>query len=445
MSQNNDDPSSSSSVCSKMTQKSALGKRKRPLSNDDFEELSSASNSNTSVIGDGDIPSKTNEWNAELISNRLHIHVTHREYLDPYSHFMKEYLKIKQDSKFCNCILEQFPNLIKDPDPPVAPTFIVDITGQDEINTSNIANQQKQIIEKQLAKFDDSFKLRIECFEYVFNCWDDLDCEYINQINISHALKKVQELDCQFEKSSLYLCEWFNRKSKEKKVIVLEMCRWIFYGLKLFYDQLLFMMNHSHNGDPVTEKMFLDLFTAFVRIFHLKIYDTTKTEHYFTIGEREFISEPDAIIYKFTESESCDAARLESSVFVVAKVKQYCKDKKKDRTSNLRHASDDLAQVADHIASNVKGQHIGDMLAVTQSSSALGNNGVFGFIVQGTKVTLTSLKVGDDFFESKGFSVAANGINGTVNYSKQCNILLKRGRHELIPVMLSMATLFKSD
>ncbi|CAG2201980.1 unnamed protein product [Mytilus edulis] len=423
MSQNNDDSSSSSSVCSKETpQKSALGKRKRSVSNDESEVLSSTSNSNTSGIGDGNIPLKTDKWNAITISNRLQI--TYREYSDPYSHFIKEYITIKQDSKFCNCILEQFPNLIKEPDPPAAPTFIVhvDNIGQDERNTTNITNQQKQIVESALATLDDSFKLRIECFEYVLNCWDDLDCEYISQITVSSALKKVQELDRQFERSSLYLGEWFNRKSKEKKVLVLEMCR-------------------CHNGDPVTEKMFLDLFTAFVRIFDLKIYDTTKTERYFTIGEREFISEPDAIIYKFTESESCDAARLESSVFVVAKVKEYCKDKKKDR---IRHVSANLDLVADHIDSNVKGQHIGNMLAVTQSS-ALGNNGTFGFIVQGTKVTLTSLKVGDDFFESKDSTVAANRTNGTVNYSKRCNILLKRGRRELIPVMLSMSTLFKND
>ncbi|XP_076106188.1 uncharacterized protein LOC143074817 [Mytilus galloprovincialis] len=437
MSQHGDDPSSSSSVFSKETEiKSARGKRKRSASNGEFEVLPSSSN--TSVVSHGDIPSKTNEWNAELICNFLQIKCT--EYSNPYSHIIKEYLMIKQDSKFCNCIMEQFPNLIDDPDLPVAPTFMVDI-GQDEINTRKINKQQKQIVESALAILDDSFKLRIEYFEYVLNCWDDLDCEYISQITVSSALKKVQELDRQFERSSLYLGEWFNRKSKEKKVLVLEICRRIFYGLKLFYDQLLFMMKHSHNGDPVTEKMFLDLFTTFVRIFDLKIYDTTKTEKYFTIGEREFISEPDAIIYKFTESESCDAARLESSVFVVAKVKEYCKDKKKDR---IRHVSANLDPVADHIDSNVKGQHIGNMLAVTQSS-ALGNNGIFGFIVQGTKVTLTSLKVGDDFFESKDSTVAANRTNGTVNYSKQCNILLKRGRHELIPLMLSMSTLFKND
>lgn len=275
--------------------------------------------------------------------------------------------------------MEQFPNIIKDPDPHVTPTFIVDIIGQDEINTNNITKQQKQTVENTLERIDHAFKLRMECFDYVLNCWDDLDCEYINQINVGHAMKMVKELDQQFERSSLYLCEWFNRKSNEKKVIVLETSRLIFYGLKLFYDQLLFMMNHSHNGNPVTEKMFLDLFSALVRIFHLKIYDTTKTEHYFTIGEREFISEPDAIIYKFTESESCDAARLESSAFVVA------------------------------------------------------------------KVTLSSLKVCDDFFDSKDSTATVKRNGGTVKYSKQCNILLKRGRRELIPVMLSMATLFKND
>ncbi|XP_063397091.1 uncharacterized protein LOC134681408 [Mytilus trossulus] len=445
MSQHGDDPSSSSSVFSKEPQRKSALKRKCSGSNGESEVLSSSPNSNTSGISDGDIPSKTNDWNAKLICNRLQIKCT--EYSDPYSHFIKQYITLKQDSKFCNCIFEQFPNLIEEPNPHVTPTFIVhvDNIGQDERKTTNITNQQKQIVKSTLATFEDSFKLRIECFEYVLNCWDDLDCEYINQINIGSALKKVQELDRQFERSSLYLCEWFNRKSKENKVIVLEMCRCIFYGLKLFYDQLLFMMKHSHNGDPVTEKMFLDLFTAFVRIFDLKIYDTTKTEQYFTIGERQFISEPDAMIYKFTESESCDAARLESSVFVVAKVKEYCEDKTKDRTCNLRHVSDNLERVADHIDSHVKGQHIGDMLAVTQSTSALGNNGVFGFIVQGTKVTLTSLKVCDDFFESKDSTVAANRTKGTVNYSKQCNILLKRGRHELIPVMLSMSTLFKND
>ena len=62
------------------------------------------------------------------------------------------------------------------------------------------------------------------------------------------------------------------------------------------------------------------------------------------------------------------------------------KVKKYYSKANMRSISTTTQPIAVHVNSSLKGQHIGEMIAVTKSSSAFGKNGVFGFIVQGTKV-----------------------------------------------------------
>ena len=65
--------------------------------------------------------------------------------------------------------------------------------------------------------------------------------------------------------------------------------------------------------------------------------------------------------------------------------------------------------VAPHLNCNVKGQHIGEMLAVSQESSFFGQKGLFGIIVLGTKVQKHV------FFSIFNFSVSFADVDAITN------------------------------
>ncbi|VDI79525.1 Hypothetical predicted protein, partial [Mytilus galloprovincialis] len=112
-------------------------------------------------------------------------------------------------------------------------------------------------------------------------------------------------------------------------------------------------------------------------------------------------------------------------------------------TKSKRRRTDDdkISTTIGHIGSNIQGQHTGEMIAAL-SSSVFGINGIFGFIVQGTKVTVTSLRTSGQFSEQLKNGNIKNA-HATVRYSPQCNILTKEGRSQLIDIFLGMKVLLQ--
>ena len=65
-------------------------------------------------------------------------------------------------------------------------------------------------------------------------------------------------------------------------------------------------------------------------------------------------------------------------------MKRYKEDEDMDVVRTLRKTK--KAYYAEHIGSSLKGQ-LGGQFLCTLSSSAFGNNGIYGFLVQGTNVS----------------------------------------------------------
>ncbi|XP_063401183.1 uncharacterized protein LOC134685392 [Mytilus trossulus] len=303
---------------------------------------------------------------------------------------------------------------------------------------------------------DQEYKTKHECFQFALNTWKDMviDNEFINNIEVSGAIKMNNVLDKPFETSSLYhdFVEPKEQKQEtdngEQLALLRSTCQKIFAKLKVFSDQLLFVMDNL--GNP-SETMFKDLFMAFVRIFDLKIFDTTNTPGCrYILHHREFTatSIPDAVMSSYTAGTVSITPKLVSKVIAVVEVrKEYSHSPDQDSDSSpeakkIRLDSRLINSFAEHVHKRLEGQHIRDMLAVTQSeASVFDYNGIFGFIVQGTKVTFVSLQSSKKYFNNLLINDKTKNIWADVRYSKECNLLTKEGRKDLIPVLLGIEKL----
>ncbi|VDI05557.1 Hypothetical predicted protein [Mytilus galloprovincialis] len=200
-------------------------------------------------------------------------------------------------------------------------------------------------------------------------------------------------------------------------------------------------MTNNRKKMDLTNKMFQDLFLSFVRIFELMIIDDNNFQAYnMTVGTKTIRSEPDAVICKFFPT---DVLQFTEKVIAVVHVEEEKDSCEYTSTKSKRRRTDDdkTSNTMGHIGSNIQGQHTGEMIAAL-SSSVFGFNGIFGFIVQGTKVTVTSLRTSGQFSEQLKKGNIKNA-HATVRYSPQCNILTKEGRSQLIDIFLGMKVLLQ--
>lgn len=303
---------------------------------------------------------------------------------------------------------------------------------------------------------DQEYKTKHECFQFALNSWDDMviDSESINNIEVSSAIKMNNVLDKPFEKSSLYY-DFVELKEKKQEVengeqlaLLRSTCEKIFAKLKVFSDQLLFVMDNF--GNP-SERMFKDLFMAFVRLFDLKIFDTTDTpgcSYYFNHGKHTVTSIPGAVMSSYTAGTGSVTSKLVSRVVAVVELRKensHSLDQDSDTSpeaKKIRLGSRQTDSIAEHVPARLKGKHIGDMLAVTQSAASYFEfNGIFGFIVQGTKVTFVSLQSSKEYFANLLKKDKTKNVWADVRYSRECNLLTKEGRKDLIPVLLGIEKL----
>lgn len=379
-----------------------------------MSQISEVRSSSESSIN---FPEKTNDWTSEEVCNRLQI--TLRSQDDPRSLF---------------------------------------IIGYHRLLGQNV--EHKNYMRTHFETPDHEYLVKQICLEFALESWKDMvNGELIGNIRVEDAIKMNQALSKPFsssafndflesDKTNNWMCKEpisLNEtiSFEEKKEMLRENCQKIYAKLKVFSDQLLYVLGHKNNP---SERMFQQLFMAFVRIFDLTIFDTTNSPnscYCLYHGHNVVMSEPAAVISSYKLSPEME---LESKVIAVVEVK-------KDYSKPMLHVGDDapankkikvestLQNVAEHLDSRVKGKHIGDMLAVTQSSSLFGLNGIFGFIVQGTKVTVVSLETSKQYFDNLVINEKTMNLRPEVSYSREYNILSKDGRQELIPVLLGMEKL----
>ncbi|CAG2198963.1 unnamed protein product [Mytilus edulis] len=149
-----------------------------------------------------------------------------------------------------------------------------------------------------------------------------------------------------------------------------------------------------------------------------------------SIGRKDFVSIPNAIICHPTETG-------DDKVCAVIQVKGCRQDEYSDHSRNSTNIP--KGSNARHIGSNLKGQHCGQFLC-TLPYSVFGKNGMFGFIVQGTKVTFTALKADDGYYDNL-CSGHLHQKEAFVTYSEEYNILRKEDRKLLVQTFLDIGKL----
>ncbi|CAC5422334.1 unnamed protein product [Mytilus coruscus] len=232
---------------------------------------------------------------------------------------------------------------------------------------------------------------------------------------------------------------WFRSEEDEEKKTKSDrcqrfarerICRELSTSLKTLMWQLLYMHRRvkGNTSQELSEGMFQELFVTFARTFGLNIVSSPSVDKYsLTIGMKDFVAIPDAFICHPTETG-------DDKICAVIQVKGCSKDEDNDHTRNLTNVP--KGSYAGHIGSALKGQHCGQFLC-TLPYSVFGKNGMFGFIVQGTKVTLTAFKADDGYYDN----LCSGQKEAFVTYSKEYNILRKEDRKLLVQTFLDIGKL----
>ncbi|CAC5395369.1 unnamed protein product [Mytilus coruscus] len=179
----------------------------------------------------------------------------------------------------------------------------------------------------------------------------------------------------------------------------------------------------GNTSQELSEGMFQEFFVTFARTFGLNIVSSPSVDKYsLTIGMKDFVAIPDAIICHPTETG-------DDKICAVIQVKGCSQDEDNDHTRNLTNVP--KGSYAQHIGSDLKGQHCGQFLC-TLPYSVFGKNGMFGFIV-----TLTAFKADDGYYDN----LSSGQKEAFVTYSEEYNILRKEDRKLLVQTFLDIGKL----
>ncbi|XP_071144865.1 uncharacterized protein [Mytilus edulis] len=268
-----------------------------------------------------------------------------------------------------------------------------------------------------------------ECFQHAVLDVFDIDCYHIDDISISDIVK-IKEI----EKSN-WIDNFVTRSDRCQRFARERICRELSTSLKTFVWQLLYMHRRTkgNTSKELSEGMFQELFVTFARTFGLNIVSSPSVEKYsMSIGRKDFVSLPNAIICHPTETG-------DDKICAVIQVKGCNQDEDGDHTRNLTNMP--KGSNAQHIGSALKGQHCGQYLC-TLPYSVFGKNGMFGFIVQGTKVTFTAFKADDGYYDNL-CSEHLHQKESFVTYSEEYNILRKEDRKLLVQTFLDIGKLME--
>ncbi|XP_061174735.1 uncharacterized protein LOC133183853 [Saccostrea echinata] len=307
--------------------------------------------------------------------------------------------------------------------------------GYTEFLKNDPVHPVSEVVEKLYASRNPQIRANYECC--MFACMDFLtiDSDTIFDISSEHIKKLIMEVEKPFRRSKFgkWLESFLVGKGDIMKDYVMDTCRSIHIRVKDFCDQLLYMVEC---GEIETrDEMYRELFMLFLRIFDIKMRQCAnykKTTSVVAIGEKTIISIPDALICKTTKTSPSS-----EKVLAVIEVKKYGKTYDRKLSENLHNTEKGKAH--DPIGSNLKGKHVGDMVAALPES-VFGLNGIYGIIVQGTEVTLSSMAVGENWFEH----VTSGSLHSTpviVKHSSPYNILRQRDRENLIQTFVDMKSL----
>ncbi|XP_062574413.1 uncharacterized protein LOC134236254 [Saccostrea cucullata] len=340
---------------------------------------------------------KTTEWTGELLS-QLNIKVDQATY-EPHdlftSGYVKTFLKQKQDKKISG--------------------FIGRIS-----RNENERVYRNQCIIRALAE--------VIC----------IDCVSVDEIPAFKMIKiesGLQQLEQKENHEKLLLLG-----SKHDGSINLDYtCNSLQIWLSQFVQQLSLMVRKRKKGTPeeITEGMYQELFLRFIKMFEIQIIEKSNMHPFIIpIGQNRIAATPDAVV----QSLSCKDLENDNSIAVIKVDKDSRTEREGEEEGEMGSRPKKLK--TDPVTSAPLCQLIGDMMAVLPSS-VLGSWGIYGFLVQGTKVTVVSLVTDEGYMENLNQGYVAVGCEATVKCSKECNILTTEGRRDLIQTLQDMTDLLQ--
>lgn len=233
--------------------------------------------------------------------------------------------------------------------------------------------------------------------------------------------------------------EWiknFAARGNQTKVIK-KLCEDISEKLQAFIWQLMHMVRAVKSQNEISEGMYQELFILFCRVFDLHTVASSNVRKY-TVdlgANKKIVAIPDAVIIHPTTAEE--------KICAVIQVKQNRADgiqSSRARSSNSCEERQSGDVEHEHIFSELRGQHVGQALCCLPSS-VFGNRGIFGILVQETKVTISSFKADDTYFENLCNGLLKN--KAQLTFSKEYNILRREGRLELLQTFLDLKKLLE--
>ncbi|XP_061197483.1 uncharacterized protein LOC133205653 [Saccostrea echinata] len=375
-----------------VTSSTNVGSLKRKFSNSEEECNNKREGEPSLSILNLDIPSISKDWDDQLLLN-LHVEVVPGVFT-PY------------------VVFSSYPDFLE-----------------------NQKNKRSELI----AMMNDALserKILLDCYNHAMENIINLDYEHIDHVPV-YRVKELYENTKTLNK--LAWRDWKKQLTESDfKTIrgLKEKCRRLQQKVNDFLWQLLYIVDRRQLPEPeeLSEGMFQELFMRFARIFELGLVGAPNVGCYtFKVNGKEISSVPDALVI--------NPCKKNSLLAVVKVTKTYKKEIDLEAQKKMRKVIK-VQNPTEHVDTNLKCQHIGDILSVLRCS-LFGPTGMFGFVVQATEVTVVAFATDKNYIQYIKTGLFPEQDCATVKYSEKCNILSKKGRHKLVKTFLDMATLMK--
>ncbi|XP_063416898.1 uncharacterized protein LOC134699218 [Mytilus trossulus] len=347
--------------------------------------------------------------------------------------------------------------IITVPEPTSEPnnTSVYNITKTGPTDLSVLLNLGFGDVYTALRKQDLKSRILEECINFAFDQYFFNGDNYtvITDINkLATARVNLDELSKPVESSMLYQyfvkedkgCCYENFKDQDtvqldRKTLYRDTCALLYPKLQLFSDNLLNLLDDVKKS----ERKYQQLFISFAQICGLRLFDGPDTSFSLKCDQKTFI--PDALVKGFGINKDTEGSHFVTKVVAVVESKSTREEEDKESmTNDLRNKTTVPHQCANYVDDHVKGHHIGQMLAVVQSGQSLfGFRGVYGLLVDGTKVTLVYYRGTKEYFQQ--CSLGKPQLTAEVLYSHHFNILTTDGRRTLISILIDMENLTKRE
>ncbi|CAG2208664.1 EXOC1 [Mytilus edulis] len=343
-----------------------------------------------------------------------------------------------------------------EPTPEPNNTNVYNITMTGSTDLSVLLNLGFDDVYTALRNQDLKSRILEECINFAFDQYFLMETTFtvITDVNkLAAARVNLNELSKPIESSMLYQyfvkedkgCCYENFKDQDavqldRKTLYRNTCSLLYPKLQLFSDNLLNLLD----DDKKSERKYQQLFISFAQICGLRLFDGPDPSFSLKFDQKTFI--PDALVKSFGINKDTDGgSHFVTKVVAVIKSKSTCEEvDEESRDYNLRNKTTVPHQCADHVDDHIKGQHIGQMLAVVQSGQSLfGFRGIYGLLVQEIKITLVYYRGTNEYFQQ--ISLGKPKLTAEVLYSNSLNILTRDGRRTLISLLLDMGNFTKRE